>query len=147
MKVLVFDMDGTLNDFYGYKDWLECLQNERAAPYLYSKPKYDMEVLRNILLDLKGKGWLICVTSWLAKNSSKEYKKVVRQAKKEWLKKYNFPYDRISLIQYGTTKANSTRKLGGYQILIDDDKVIRDGWKLGSTIDANQDILEILKNL
>lgn len=146
-KTIVFDMDGTLNDFYGYKNWLEYLHNESVAPYLYSEPKYDMGVLKKVLLDLKAKGWLICITSWLAKDSSKDYKRMVRQAKKDWLKRYDFPYDKIFLVQYGTTKANCTRKLGGFQVLFDDNEKIRDGWNLGMAIDANKDILEILKNL
>ena len=56
------------------------------------------------------------------------------------MKKYNFPYDEIHLVKYGTTKANCTRKIGGYQVLVDDNKKVRDGWTLGKTIDANKNI-------
>jgi hypothetical protein len=71
----------------------------------------------------------------------------VREAKREWLNKYNFPFDEIHLVKYGTTKANCTRRKGGYQILIDDNAQVRKGWTLGDTIDANNDILPPLKYL
>ena len=28
MKVIVFDMDGTIADLYGYPNWLKALRNE-----------------------------------------------------------------------------------------------------------------------
>ena len=52
----------------------------------------------------------------------------------------------IHLVKYGTTKANCTRKLGGYQILVDDNKEVRKGWHLGATINAKNNIIhELLK--
>ena len=70
----------------------------------------------------------------------------MRRAKRAWLEKYHFPFDEIHLVKYGTTKANCTRKLGGYQILVDDNKKVRKGWHLGTTINANHNIIpELLK--
>ena len=63
---------------------------------------------------------------------------------REWLEKYSFPFDEIHLVQYGATKANSTRKNGGFQIIVDDNAEVRKGWHLGGTIDANKDILSEL---
>lgn len=146
-KVLVFDMDGTIADFYGVKGWLDYLINEDTTPYEIAKPLYDMNVLNEMLLALKMLGWKIVVTTWLARNGSKEYNDRTRKAKLEWLAKYNFPYDEIHLVQYGTTKANCTRKMGGYQILIDDNEKVRKGWTLGATIDANENILEKLAKI
>ena len=59
----------------------------------------------------------------------------------------HFPYDEIHIVKYGTTKANCTRKLGGYQILIDDNEKVRKGWNLGDTINANENIIEKLAEL
>lgn len=57
-----------------------------------------------------------------------------------------FAYDKIHLVKYGTTKADCTRKIGGYQILVDDNAKIRKGWHLGGTINANENIIpELLK--
>lgn len=147
MKTLVFDMDGTLADTYGIDGWLEKLRAEDPTPYIKAKPLYDMVLLTAILWVLKNDGWRIAVTSWLAKDSTPEYDAEVRQAKIDWLRRYDFPYDEIHLVKYGTTKANCTRKLGGFQILIDDNEAVRKGWTLGDAIDANQNIIPFLSNL
>lgn len=146
-KVLVFDMDGTIANLYGVEGWLADLRSENARPYKVAKPMYDMDILTTILEQLKMLGWTIAVTSWLAKESSKEYDELVRKAKREWLEKYNFPFDEIHLVKYGTTKANCTRKLGGYQVLVDDNAEVRKGWHLGDTINANENIIEKLMDL
>lgn len=146
-RTLVFDMDGTIADLYRVDGWLEMLRAENPMPYSMAQPIYDMEELVEILEELKEIGWRIAVTSWLSMNSTREYDKMVREAKREWLERYSFPYDEIHLVAYGTTKANCTRKLGGYQILVDDNEKIRKGWTLGDTINANENILEELRKL
>ena len=146
-KMLVFDMDGTIANLYGVSNWLTDLETERTRPYEIAEPMYNMTELSEILNRLRTLGWLVCVTTWLAKNATKEYNKAVTKAKKAWLEKYNFPYDEIHCVKYGTTKANCTRKKADFQILIDDNKKIRDGWTLGNTIDATKNILPFLKNL
>jgi len=146
-KMLVFDMDGTIANLYGVDGWLEDLRAENTRPYTEAEPLYNMEELAETLNKLKTLGWLICVTTWLAKDATKEYNKAVTEAKKTWLAKYNFPYDEIHCVKYGTTKANCTRKKGGFQILIDDNKKVRDGWTLGTTVNAKYDITKFLKAL
>lgn len=146
-KVIVFDMDGTIADFYGVSGWLDDLNNHRTRPYEIAEPLYDMVELANLLEELKKIGYIIAITTWLSANSTKEYDNEVRKAKLEWLEKYRFPYDEIHLVKYGTTKANCTRKLGGFQILVDDNEKVRKGWNLGATIDANENIIEMLKAL
>ena len=146
-KILVFDMDGTIADLYGVENWLEDLRNENARPYEVAKAIYDKVVLNEILEMLKAQGWRIVVTTWLAKDSTEYYKNLVRQAKLQWLAEQEFPFDEIHLVAYGTTKANCTRKLGGFQVLVDDNEQVRNGWHLGDTIDANENILEKLVDL
>ena len=146
-KMLVFDMDGTIADLYGVDGWLEDLKAENTRPYEIAEPMYDMDELADLLNELKNLGWLVCVTTWLAKEATKEYNKAVTKAKKEWLKKYNFPYDEIHCVKYGTTKADCTRKKAEFQILIDDNKKVRDGWTLGTTVNAEYDITKFLKAL
>lgn len=147
IKALVFDMDGTIADLYGVDNWLNDLKNENARPYIEAKPLYDMDILASILELLKICGYQIIITSWLAKGATKTYNEKVREAKREWLVRYNFPYDEIHLVKYGTTKADCTRKKGGYQILIDDNEKVRNGWALGNTINANKNIIEQLIEL
>ena len=146
-KTLVFDMDGTLANFYGVDGWLDDIKNENTRPYDIAKPLYNMEVLNAILDIFRLQGWKIAVTTWLAKGSTKAFDDMVRASKIAWLQKYNFLYDEIHLVRYGTTKANCTRKNGGVQILIDDNEKIRKGWHLGSTIDANKNIIDELLKL
>lgn len=146
-KTLVFDMDGTIANFYGVNGWLDDLQNENTRPYDIAEPLYNMDILNAILDVLRLQGWRIVVTTWLAKGSTKAYDDAVRVSKIQWLKKYNFVYDEIHLVKYGTTKANCTRKNGGYQILVDDNAKIREGWTLGDTINANENIIEKLLKL
>lgn len=146
-KTLVFDMDGTIANLYGVENWLEMLRAEDPTPYIVAQPMYDMDTLKVILEMLKLQGWTIAITSWLSMGSTREYDKLVRQAKREWLERYDFPFDEIHLVAYGTTKANCTRKNGGYQILVDDNEKVRNGWNLGGTINANENILEKLVEL
>lgn len=146
-KILVFDMDGTIADLYGVENWLPLLRAENPLPYEIAEPLYDMGELAQILLQLKSKNYLVVVTSWGSLDASPEYMAKIRQAKKDWLYQYNFPFDEIHIVKYGTTKANCTRKYGGYQILFDDNQKIRKGWNLGATVDANENIIEYLRKL
>lgn len=146
-KVLVFDMDGTIANLYGVEGWLADLRSENTRPYAIAEPMYDMDILADLLNELKLCGWRIVVNTWLAKGSTKAYDDAVRKVKKAWLAKYNFPYDEIHLTKYGRTKANATRHLGGFQILVDDNETIRKGWTLGDTINANEDIIDKLMEL
>ena len=146
-KVIVFDMDGTIADFYGVEGWLDDLHARNPRPYEVAKPLVDMVVLNELLKLLKAQGWTICVTSWLSNGSSRDFDKLVRTAKRNWLAKYDFPYDEIHLVKYGTTKANCTRHHKGYQVLVDDNADVRKGWNLGHTINANEDILSALAEL
>lgn len=146
-RILVFDMDGTIADFYGVENWLDDLINERTRPYEIAKPIYNPDELNAVLFALKKIGYKIVITTWLSMDGSKDYCDRTRKAKLNWLKKYGFPYDEIHLVKYGTTKANCTRKLGGEQILFDDNEKVRNGWNLGETVNANEDIMEYLKML
>ena len=135
------------SDFYGVTNWLDYLQEKNPTPYIVAKPLVDMGTLNALLNVLKSMGWRVVVTSWLACGSTKEFDSEVRNAKLDWLEKYNFPFDEVHLVKYGTTKANCTRKLGGYQILVDDNEKVRNGWNLGATINANENIIEEIKKI
>lgn len=146
--LICFDMDGTIADLYSYPNWLDCLNNEDPAPYLHAKPLYNMDELNEVLNLLIAQGWEIRIISWLSKNSSEEFKEVVRAAKILWLNQYKFPYKKCHLISYGTTKANCVREEARPAILIDDNSNVRKGWHIGTTIDPiTQNIVEELKKL
>ena len=145
---ICFDMDGTIADLYAVKDWLPKLRAEDASPYLDAKPMWDMEALAGILRQLQNQGITITVITWLAKDSSAEYKKAVREAKLAWLEKYDFPFDHFHGVQYGATKADSVRKFTNNAWLIDDNAKVRSGWHLGEAIDPTEvDILSLFEGL
>lgn len=146
-KMLVFDMDGTLADLYEVDNWLDYLRNYDPTPYAIAEPMYDMEELVLILSMLKKIGWRIAVTSWLSKETTKDYDKEVRKTKKAWLDQFNFPYDETHFVKYGTFKPDCTRKKAWNQILIDDNKEVLDSWTLGETINAKGDIKRALLEL
>lgn len=135
-KMICFDMDGTIADLYGVPGWLEKLRAEDASPYRDAAPMWDMEALNRVLLALIDEGWEIRVISWLSKGASPAYKKAIREAKREWLARYNFPAEKVHLVAYGTTKANAIRNSGAAPgVLVDDQQKIRDGWTMGEAID------------
>ena len=151
MKMIVWDMDGTMADLYGVKDWLPMLRAEKASPYLLAEPMWDMVRLAEVLTQFQAKGVEIRVVTWLSKDSSEEYKDKVREAKRDWLNHYNFPCDHFHGVAYGATKADSIRKYlaeGETAILIDDNAKVRQGWHMGETIDPTAcDLIEVLEKL
>jgi hypothetical protein len=150
-KMICFDMDGTIANLYGVNGWLEMIENENPQPYEIAEPMWDMVELATTLKMLQVKGYEVRVITWLAKDSTEDYKDKTRQAKLEWLKKYGFPYDKFHGVAYGTTKANCIRKyleINEQAILIDDNDKIRQGWKVGKTINpTTENIIDILKAL
>ena len=80
-----FDMDGTIADLYGVKDWLALLRSENPKPYRTAVPMCDMAELNEVCELLRAEGWEINIITWLSKDSSEEYKNLVRQAKRAWL--------------------------------------------------------------
>jgi len=148
LKMICFDMDGTIADLYGVNGWLEDLRSENPTPYIVAKPMWDMKALAEVLRSLKVE---IRVITWLSKDSSEEYKDEVRKAKREWLDRYDFPYDKFHGVQYGATKADSVRKYLAEDetaILIDDSFKVRKGWNLGEAVNPMEtDLIEYFKRM
>ena len=151
IKMICFDMDGTIADLYGVKGWLEMLRNENPTPYEVAEPIWNTEALNAILMALQAKGIEIRIVTWLSKDSTEEYKTATREAKREWLADNAFPYDHFHGVKYGATKADSIRKYlaeGETAILIDDNDKVRRGWHMGEAINpTTTDIIEYLAGL
>lgn len=143
-KKIVFDMDGTIADFYNVPNWLEMLDNEDTTPYEIAKPMYNMAELTGLLKILQVLGFEIAVVTWLSKNADKDFKKRIRKSKKDWLKKYDFPCDEFHGVQYGTPKHTVIK--ADRKILIDDNENVRKKWT-GDTIDANKNIITALQKI
>lgn len=121
-KYLVFDMDGTIADFYGVEGWLNDLDNENPRPYEVAEPLCDMGELAYLLYMLKGFGWTVAITSWMSKTATKDFCKAIRKAKKDWLAKYNFPADEIHIVKYGRNKAYVKYKNRPNEAILFDDE-------------------------
>lgn len=144
---IYFDMDGTIANLYGVNNWLEKLRAEDATPYAEAAPMVDVANFQLLLAILKNRGYKIGIISWLSKNSSKEYDRMVRKTKKEWLT-INFPeirFDEMHIVKYGTRKDYVAKDKNG--IIFDDDDRVREKWK-GEAINPNiEDIIEVLKKI
>lgn len=150
IKMICFDMDGSLNLFYSVPNWLDKIRAFDPSPYAEAEPMWDMKALTSVLHQLQENGIEIVIITWTSKESTPEFDRATREAKLQWLAQYDFPYDHFHCVRYGATKANSVRKRlkNGEAILIDDNKSVRDGWRLGATIDPTvEDIVEVLKGL
>ena len=151
VKMICFDMDGTIADLYGVKNWLPMLESHNPMPYRIAKPLWDMDELALTLMTLQKKGIEIRIVTWLAKGATAEYDRAVRLAKVDWLRHYDFPFEHFHGIKFGTTKANCVRKYlaeNETAILIDDNAKVRKGWTLGETIDPTTcNLVEVLKGL
>lgn len=151
IKEICFDLDGSVCALYEVPGWLDMLRAYDPTPYEIAEPMWDMVELAQVLHELMTLGITISIVTWLSKCSTPEYDKEVREAKRKWLDRYEFPYDHFHGVQYGATKADSVRKRihdGEEAILIDDNAKVRDGWHLGETIDpTSTDLIEALKTL
>ena len=142
------DMDGTIADLYGVEGWLDDLIAFRTRPYELAKDLYNTLDLLEILLELKAKGYKIGIISWGSKANNLDYDREVKKVKVQWLRDrvLDMVLDEIIVTPYGVCKADVCSKYGN-GILVDDEEQNRKDWYLGDTINANENILELLKKL
>ena len=149
-KVIYFDMDGTIANLYGVENWLGELRSYNPRPYAEAEPMWNMARLGLILEAMKLSGWTIGVITWLSKDSTAEYDRAVRAAKREWLREYGLLHimDEIHMVKYGTPKHTTANLRHG--VLVDDNQAVREAWENygGDTIDpTTTDLLDYLENL
>lgn len=140
VKEINFDMDGTIADFYGVENWLAYLIEHNPFPYENAKPLLNMSALARRLNALQRKGYKINIISWLSKNSTDDFDKIVTSAKEKWLKKHlpSVKWNKITIVAYGIDKSTL-----GNGILFDDEEPNRKMWGEGAYDVHN--ILEVLK--
>lgn len=140
VKAIWFDMDGTIADLYGDKDWLAKLSAFNPEPYANARPLVRMQSLARILNRLQKEGYKIGIISWLSKTTTAEYSAQVVEAKREWLAKHlaSVRFDYIDIVEYGTPKQN-----GRSGILFDDEEPNRKAWN-GQAYDASE-IIKVLR--
>lgn len=126
MKIINFDLDGTIVDLYGVENWLTYLTNEDSTPYEVATPMLNLSLLARLIHKVQANGYEVNVISWLAKNSTKEYDIEVETTKRKWLKKHlpSVKFDNVYIVPYGTPKHELSQG-----ILFDDEEKNRSKWK------------------
>ena len=151
LKMICFDMDGTIVDFYGVNGWLEMGNSGNTTPYEIAKPLWDMVKLAAILQKARAKGIEIRIITWLWGGGNADFAERTRQAKREWLARYGFPFDHFHGVKYGATKADSIRRYlaeNETAIIFDDSAKVRKGWHLGEAVNPQtENIIEYLQGI
>lgn len=144
---IYFDMDGTIANFYGVENWLECLEAENPYPYKVAKPLLHFSTFARMLHKLQNSGCRIGIISWLSKNATESFNAIVTEAKKEWLAAHlpSVSFDEVIIVPYGTPKENYAMSC---DILFDDEERNRINWT-GIAYDVHNiinDLKEVIKN-
>lgn len=124
-KMIWFDMDGTLANFYAVEGWLDDLMAERTRPYEIAKG-INLAPIARQLRRLSAKGYKIGIVSWTSKGGSEKFNAEVGEVKKVWLAKHlsSVEFSKIVILPYGTPKS-----IVGNGILFDDEIGNRTEWK------------------
>lgn len=128
-KALWFDMDGTIADLYGVKDWLPKLNASDPSPYIEARPLVNMSRLARLLHKAQRNGYTINIISWTSKTGSPSYNEAVALAKTEWLSRHlpSVKWSTIHIVAYGTPKSTV-----GSGHLFDDEEKNRTEWGEGA---------------
>ena len=129
---VVFDMDGTFCDLYGVDNWLEKITSSDCSPFYEAQPLVDISTLQVVIERIKAKGGKAILNTWLPLDATKEFKREVRKAKRQWVKYHELQFDEIHIISYGTPKSRCIAKKGYSRedtILVDDNLSVVKKWK------------------
>lgn len=129
IKVINFDMDGTIADLYGVEGWLDDLINGNTRPYDVAKPLVNLSALARQINKMQKNGYKFNIISWTSKSGSAEYNERVRVSKLKWLARHlhSVKWDNIFIVPYGTPKHEISSG-----ILFDDEKPNREKWGVGA---------------
>lgn len=146
---IYLDLDGTVIDFYGVPNWLECLEAQDSTPYRVAKPLVPLSTLARYLNRLQARGYHIGIISWLSKSGTDKFNAEVAEVKRDWLAKHlpSVQWDEIHIVPYGVPKSNCATCPNA--ILFDDEQRNLNEWMANThNMAYNADLLmEILRNL
>ena len=135
---IFFDMDGTIADLYGVKDWLKMLRNYDPTPYVEASPMVEPTALSATLRKLQSAGWKLGIVSWLSKDPDPQFGRAVTKAKVSWLNRI-FPeitWDVINIIPHGVRKGDYASSEN--DILFDDEEPNRKAWATNFAFDPKE---------
>ena len=141
-KWIWLDCDGTWIDLYGVPNWLEMLINNDPTPYAVAKPLVNLAWFARTIHELQNSGVKVGVISWLSKNSTEKYDKLVTETKLAYFEKHlpSVVFDEIHIVPYGTPKSTC-----GKGILFDDEERNRKEWN-GMAFDE-KDLIPTLRKI
>lgn len=146
---IYLDLDGTVIDFYGVPNWLECLEAQDSTPYRIAKPLVNLSTLARYLNRLQARGYNIGIISWLSKSGTDKFNAEVAEVKRDWLAKHlpSVQWDEIHIVPYGVPKSNCATCPNA--ILFDDEQRNLNEWTANThNMAYNADLLmEILRHL
>lgn len=145
MRMIWFDMDGTIADLYAVEDWLPRLRASDPTPYEEAAVMLNMSLLARYLNKLQKHGYGIGIISWTSKDGNAEYNEAVANAKMEWLHQHltSVSFDVMEIVDYGTPKHSFLKTEN--DILFDDNEAIRNDWT-GEAYEPSE-ILSVLAEL
>lgn len=128
---IYFDMDGTIADLYGVKDWLSRLRGYDAKIYAEARPLCNMNTLARQLNKIQRNGVKIGVISWGSKDKDPIFLDAVKAEKMRWLHQHfkSVSFDEIHIVEYGTKK--TTFRSSSDDILFDDETGNLMDWGMG----------------
>ena len=145
---LIFDMDGTIADLYAVENWLGKIRKFDPTPY--TEAALMVAGVADAIAEARQAGAEVKVVSWLSKESTTDYDKAVRKAKRDWLVAQGIEVDSVRCVPYGTQKAYY-RNPETLTILFDDNAEVREsfeGFPMCFAIDpTTMDIVETIKGL
>ena len=146
---IYLDLDGTVVNFYGVPNWLECLEAQDSTPYRVAKPLVHLSTLARYLNRLQARGYNIGIISRLSKSGTDKFNAEVAEVKRDWLAKHlpSVKWDEIHIVPYGVPK--STCATCPASILFDDEQRNLNEWTANThNMAYNADLLmEILRHL
>lgn len=147
---LIFDMDGTIASLYDVEDWLSKLCKYDPSPY--TEAALMVAGVGEAITKAREAGVTVKVVSWLSKESTPDYDKQVRKAKRDWLAAQGIEVDSVRCIPYGTQKAYyRDPDPDTINILFDDNAEVREsfeGFPMCFAIDpAAVDMVEVINGL
>lgn len=130
MKIIYFDMDGTLCDFYGVEGWLDCLKAHDTRPYKDARPFFSLDEVISIFETCVRAGYRIGVISWCSREKNKDFDRLTREVKKNWLQEHFPIVSEVHIVAYGTPKWKVVNKsLREGAILVDDEEGNLSDWE------------------
>ena len=142
-KMIWFDMDGTIADFYSVNNWLVYLMNEDTTPYDNAKPLLNFSQFARYLNKIQKQGWKIGIISWGSKNATDDFLHKITISKIKWLRAHlkSVTWNEIKIVPYGTNKFD----ICGGGILFDDEERNRNTW--GNNAFSPSEIISVLKGI